>query len=192
MFIGTFALGVIFYTLGAGDGSKRIAAAIATALFAWIATCELEVFKAELSHTERQTQWRRETLAKADSCLFDFKVVLEEVATSLGIKPAGESDAQWDARAGTYWARSVETMDNIRREIWGIRTELENHEVLDSSIQNVSREIRGLILIHQDLMANRGGNRIADLISQQKALNDQMKQLDERFQNEITKITRGK
>ena len=185
------ALAVIFYTLGNAEGIKRVAAAIATALFAWIATSELEVFKTKLSSQNKQFDWKRDLLTKADSCLFDLKVVLEDATTSLPFKPAEESDEQWHARAAACWNESVTTMNNIRRELWGLRSTIENYEDLDTSIQNASRAIRGVILIHTDLMLRREGAKISDLIGKQEELKTLMTSLDTRFRQEVFSALTG-
>lgn len=185
------ALAVVIYALGNAEGSKRIAAAIATAVLAWVATSELEVFKTRLSIQNKQFDWKREILTKADSCLFDLKLVLEEATTSLPFKPAGETDEQWHSRAAECWSESVKTMNNVRRELWSIRSTIENYEDLDAAIQNASREIRGVILIHSDLMAHRGDFKMADLIEKQNDLKGMMAVLDSRFRKEVVEVLRG-
>jgi hypothetical protein len=185
------ALAVIFYALGNAEGFKRVAAAIATALFAWIATSELEVFKTKLSSQNKQFDWKRDLLTKADSCLFDLKVVLEDATTSLPFRPAGESEEQWHARAAECWTESVTTMNNVRRELWTLRSTIENYEDLDSAIQNASRSIRGVILIHTDLMLRREGAKITDLIEKQKELKTLMTALDTRFRQEVVNALTG-
>jgi hypothetical protein len=89
------ALAVAIYLLGNTDGVRRAIVAISTALFAWIATCELEVFKTEIALKMKQLDWKKELLGKADSCFFDLKLVFEDVSTSLAFKPAGETDEQY-------------------------------------------------------------------------------------------------
>jgi hypothetical protein len=182
------ALAVAIYLLGNTDGVRRAIVAISTALFAWIATCELEVFKTEIALKMKQLDWKKELLGKADSCFFDLKLVFEDVSTSLAFKPAGETDEQYVKRASACWSESVDTMVRLRRELWSIRTHLDKHTELDTDIQAVSREVRGLILIQRDLIDRTGTYKIKDLIDKQNELKTMIESLDSRFKTETVKL----
>ena len=150
------AVAIIYYFLGDLADWKKLVIGVATAFFAWVATCEIEVFKKELTLANNELDWKRGILASADASLFDLKTVFEDSTMSIAFKPAGETDEQWHTRAGAAWTASVDEMTRVRRDVWKIRTFLENHEDLDNQIQSVSRGIRSIIWIHKGFMAKNG------------------------------------